>query len=139
LFAIPLLGNLVPSRISFLMAMRYYAGNWPFSVWLFKGESDRKLDRVKQATKGLPLEQLSRFYDRSTAVALGSRLVGWRLMHLHGRALSDLVPQAVAGLEDYTWVDGEVVCGVVLGLQLRRRPPARRGVPHRGSAAVRVR
>jgi hypothetical protein len=111
---IPLLGNLFPSRISFLMAMRYYAGNWPYSVWLFRGESYRKLDRVKKAAAWVP-DQVARFYDPVTAVALASRVVGWRLMHLHGRALSDLVPRAVDSFEEYTWVDGELVCGMVLG------------------------
>jgi hypothetical protein len=112
--AIPLLGNIFPRRISFLMSMRYYAGNWPFSVWLFKGESYRKLDRVKKAAGWVP-DQLEKFYDRPTAIAVASRVVGWRLLHLQGRALADLVPQAVDRFEDYTWVDGELVCGLVLG------------------------
>jgi hypothetical protein len=112
--AIPLLGNIFPGRISFLMAMRYYAGNWPFGVWLFKGESYRKLDRVKKSATWVP-DQLEKFYDRETAVTVGARLVGWRLMHLQGRALADLVPKAVGGLEEYSWVDGEIICGLVLG------------------------
>jgi len=112
--AIPLLGNLVPSRISFLMAMRYYAGNWPYSVWLFKGESHRRLERIKKTAAWVP-DQLLLFYDQPTAVALSSGVMGWRLMHLQGRALADLVPQAVETFEDYTWVDGELVCGMVLG------------------------
>jgi hypothetical protein len=112
--AIPLLGNLVPSRISFLMAMRYYAGNWPYSVWLFEGESYRKLDRIKKTAAWVP-DQLLLFYDQATAVALSSGVVGWRLMHLQGRALADLVPRAVDHFEDYTWMDGELVCGMALG------------------------
>lgn len=36
-------------------------------------------------------------------------------MHLQGRLLSELVPNAVDRLEDYVWVDGELVCGMVLG------------------------
>jgi hypothetical protein len=114
LIAIPLLGNLFPRRISFLMAMRYYAGNWPYSVWLFKGESYRKLERVKKAAGWVP-DQVLRLYDETTAVALSSRIVGWRLMHLQGRALADLVPLAVDTFEDYVWCDGELVCGMVLG------------------------
>ncbi|MFL5346028.1 MAG: DUF3556 domain-containing protein, partial [Hyalangium sp.] len=114
LVAIPLLGNLFPKRISFLMAMRYYAGNWPYSVWLFRGESYRKLDAIKKAAAWVP-DQLARFYDRPTAVAVASRTVGWRLMHLQGRAMGDLVPMAVDRFEDYTWVDGELVCGMILG------------------------
>ena len=42
-FVVPILGNLFPHRVSFLPAMRYYAGNWGMGIWLFKGESHRKL------------------------------------------------------------------------------------------------
>jgi hypothetical protein len=111
---IPMLGNLFPSRISFLMAMRYYAGNWPYSVWLFQGESHRKLERIKKTAAWVP-DQVMRFYDETTAAALSSKLVGWRLLHLQGRALADLVPQAVEYFEAYTWMDGELVAGMVLG------------------------
>src|SRR6185312_5183382 len=39
--ALPLLGNLRPDRVPFLLAMRYYAGNWAYSVWLFRKGSER--------------------------------------------------------------------------------------------------
>ncbi len=32
LVVVPLAGNLFPRWVSFLVAMRYYAGNWPYSV-----------------------------------------------------------------------------------------------------------
>src|SRR5262249_34587162 len=35
---LPLVGNLVPSKVSFLVSMRYYAGNWAWNAWLFRGE-----------------------------------------------------------------------------------------------------
>src|SRR5579872_1326979 len=114
LVALPLLGNLFPSRLSFLMAMRYYAGNWACSVWLFRGESYRKLDRLTKASPWVH-DQLGRFYDRSTAVGLVGKVMGFRMMHLHGRAFSALVPKAVARFEDYEWVDGELVAGMALG------------------------
>ena len=41
--------------------------------------------------------------------------MGFRLMHLHGRALPVLVPRAVERVEDYEWVDGELVAGMALG------------------------
>jgi hypothetical protein len=56
-----------------------------------------------------------KYYDPETALAIASRTIGWRLLHLQGRALGDLLPKAVERLEDYTWVDGELVCGLVLG------------------------
>jgi hypothetical protein len=114
LVALPLLGNVLPGRISFLLAMRYYAGNWAYSVWLFRGEAHRKLDRLKTSSRWVH-EQLARFYDRSTSVGLLSKVMAFRLMHLHGRSLALLVPKAVDHLEDYEWLDGELVAGLVLG------------------------
>ncbi|MFI5301699.1 MAG: DUF3556 domain-containing protein, partial [Polyangiales bacterium] len=114
LIVVPLLGNLFPKRVSFLLAMRYYAGNWPFSVWLFRGESHRKLDRLKKSS-GWIYDQLNRFYDRATSVGLVGKVMGFRLMHLHGRALSELLPKAVDRLEDYEWLDGEILAGLALG------------------------
>jgi hypothetical protein len=114
LLGIPLLGNLVPSRISFLLAMRYYAGNWAYSVWLFRGESYRKLDRLTKTSPWIH-DQLARFYDRRTALGIIGRVMGFRLMHLHGRALPMLLPKAIERLEDYEWMDGEIVAGMVLG------------------------
>ena len=114
LVLLPLLGNLFPSRLSFLMAMRYYAGNWACSVWLFRGDSYRKLDRLKKASPWVH-DQLGRFYDRSTSVGLVGKVMAFRMMHLHGRAFSALVPKAVARFEDYEWVDGELVAGISLG------------------------
>jgi Transmembrane protein of unknown function (DUF3556) len=114
LVVVPLVGNLFPGRVSFLLAMRYYAGNWPFGVWLFRGDSYRKLDRL---TKSAPwvYDQLERFYDRATAVGLVGKVLGFRLMHLHGRALPLLLPKAVERLEDYEYMDGEIVAGLALG------------------------
>ena len=114
LVLVPLVGNLVPRRVSFLMSMRYYAGNWPYGVWLFRGESYRKLDRVKKTSPWV-YDQLDRFYDRGTAVGLVGKVMGFRLMHLHGRALPVLIPKAVERLEDYEYLDGEIVAGMVLG------------------------
>ncbi len=115
LVLVPLLGNLVPSRVSFLMAMRYYAGNWAHSVWLFRGESYRKLDRVKNSTPWV-LDQLARVgYDRRAGMGVLSRLMAFRLMHLHGRVHSILVPKAVDRFEDYFWIDGEFLAGMALG------------------------
>ncbi len=73
LILVPLLGNLVPSRISFLMSMRYYAGDWAHSVWLFRCESHKKLDRLKKSAPWV-LDQLKRMgYDRKASVGVLSR------------------------------------------------------------------
>lgn len=114
LVGLPVVGNLAPGRVSFLLAMRYYAGNWAWSVWLFRGESYRKLDRLTASSPWV-YDQLARFYDRPTAVGLVGKVMGFRMMHLHGRALPLLVPRAVDRLEDYEWLDGEIVAGLALG------------------------
>jgi Transmembrane protein of unknown function (DUF3556) len=114
LVVIPVVGNLWPRTVSFLMAMRYYAGNWAYGVWLFRGDAYEKLERL---TKSAPwiYAQLDRFYDRRTAVGLVGKVMGFRLMHLHGRALQLLLPKTVERVEDYLWADGEIVAGLVLG------------------------
>lgn len=112
--ALPLLGNLFPGRVSFLLAMRYYAGNWAYSVWLFRKETHQKLEKLVKSSPWI-YDQMDRLYDPATTLGLASRAVAFRLMHLHGRALSELVPKAVTELRDYDWVDGEIVAGMTLG------------------------
>jgi hypothetical protein len=116
LIAVPVGGNLFPKHVSFLPSMRYYAGNWAYSVWFFRGESHRKLGRLTTSA-GWVYDQLARFYDRKTAVGVVGKVMGFRMMHLHGRALPELVPKLLgnARLDEYEWVDGEIVAGLVLG------------------------
>ncbi|MDX2088691.1 MAG: DUF3556 domain-containing protein [Kofleriaceae bacterium] len=119
LIAVPLVGNLVPARVSFLLAMRFYAGNWPYGVWLFRGDSYRKLDRLVKAAPWV-YDQLERFYDRETAVGVVGKVLAFRLMHLQGRALPVLLPKALAAepggaLHEYEYLDGEIVGGMALG------------------------
>ena len=68
---LPLVGQPVAaSAISFLLAMRYYAGNWAYGVWLFRGDSYRKLDRLTKSSRWV-YDQLDRFYDRATGGRAG--------------------------------------------------------------------
>jgi hypothetical protein len=114
-FLLPLIGNLVPSRVSFLVAMRYYAGNWAWSGWLFRGESMKKLDTVKRASP-LFREQLERFAP-AEAANMDCRGLAFRSLHLQGRTLGLLLPKALGGrpFHEYTYVDGENVAGSILG------------------------
>ena len=114
LIAVPLLGNFFPGAVSFLCSMRYYAGNWAYSVWLFRGDSYRKLERLTKSSAWL-MDQLTRFYDRRTSVGLLGRVLAFRAMHLHGRTLQRLLPKAVDRISDYEYVDGELVAGMALG------------------------
>jgi hypothetical protein len=111
----PVLGNLRPDLVSFLPSMRYYAGNWAASLWLLRrGLEDRIDERVKKSAPTIP-RQLARFYDEATADAIIGRVQAFRAMHLHGRALNQLLPRAVDDVDDYHVWDGEGVAGIVLG------------------------
>src|SRR5262245_8455318 len=116
LLVLPLLGNLMPSKVSFLVAMRYYAGNWAWNAWLFRNGSQRKLDRLKRAAALLP-EQQERFLSAEQAVQADSGLLAFRTLHLQGRILGMLLPRATEGrpFQDYIYADGETVAASVLG------------------------
>ncbi len=114
------LGRLLETESPFPVGHRghgeqYYAGNWPYSVWLFRGDSARKLDRRLVKSSGLVLDQLKRLYDEGAAVGLLGKVIAFREMHLHGRALQVLLPKAVDRIEEYEHFDGELIAGMVLG------------------------
>jgi hypothetical protein len=114
---IPVLGNLKPEWISFLPSMRYYAGNWATSVWLFdkaSGAEDKLDTQVKKVARIVP-EQLAEIYDRETAEVLLYTGLAFRAMHSHGRALTGLLPRAVDDVESYWVREGELVSNVVNG------------------------
>src|SRR3954468_15036415 len=114
---IPIYGNFRPDRVSFLPSMRYYAGNWATTQWLFRKDTDSeaKLDaRIKKPAQ-IVVEQLTRVYDRETAELLLGKGRAFRAMHSHGRALYGLLPRAVDDVEAYNVREGELVSGVVNG------------------------
>lgn len=114
--AVPLVGNLFPDRVSFLLAMRYYAGNWPVGLWLFRGDKLDELEALTKSARWLE-DQLAPFYAREVFVGLYAKSLAFRFMHLHGRAFARLIPRAVgeAEVEDYFIVEGELVGGMTLG------------------------
>ena len=62
---LPLLGNLRPDKISFLPSMRYYAGNWATTQWLFRKGSgaEAKLDTEIVKSARLVGEQVTQIYE----------------------------------------------------------------------------
>ncbi|HJP66606.1 MAG TPA: DUF3556 domain-containing protein [Actinomycetota bacterium] len=115
--AIPVIGNLFPDKVSFLLSMRYYAGNWASSMWLFRKASDAelKLDERMQKVARIPVEQVAKVYDRPTADYLVEKGLAFRAMHGHGRALMGLLGRAVENVDDYVVRDGETIAGIVAG------------------------
>lgn len=115
--AIPVIGNFWPEKISFLPSMRYYAGNWATSQWLFRKDTgaEDKLNRDICRVAPIVIEQLRKMYDTDTADFLMEKGIGFRALHSHGRALIGLLPRAVDDVDAYHVREGELVSGVVNG------------------------
>jgi hypothetical protein len=111
---LPVLGNLRPGRVSFLISMRYYAGNWAYSSWLFRGRAAHaKFGQIEVARAPFklgvaPLPPLPFFTSRTRGGSL----------HLLGRGLQLLYPKAVGGAEhlpEYIPTFGDGVARRLLG------------------------
>ncbi len=114
---IPVLGNFFPEKISFLPGMRYYAGNWATSLWLFRRSSgaEQKLDERVDKVARVTVEQLAKLYGPDIAEYFIEKALAFRAMHSHGRALNALAARAVGDVDEYHIRDGEIVSGVVAG------------------------
>ena len=115
LVVLPVVGNWLPSKVSFLVSMRYYAGNWPYSIWLFRHDAQARLDTHLTKASQHPRAQLERLYEESVIEGSFQLVAAFRAMHLQGRVLHKLLPKAVPTMADYTYHDGEMIAGLVLG------------------------
>jgi len=117
LLVLPVLGNLYPDRISFLISMRYYAGNWATSQWLFRKDAgaEERLDEALVKPAPVVVRQLERIYGPEMAEFLLNKGLAFRSMHSHGRALNGLLPRAVDDVEAYHVREGELIAGIALG------------------------
>ncbi|MDQ0994590.1 DUF3556 domain-containing protein [Streptomyces sp. V3I7] len=115
LVLLPLLGNIRPDLVSFLPAMRYYAGNWATSVWVFTGDAVDRLEAGLTTSMRLAAHQLETLYDPDTALLTISKADAFRSMHAHGRALNGLVDRIADGQDDAVRVEGEVIAGFAIG------------------------
>lgn len=95
LIGLPIIGNLWPARTSFLIAMRYYAGNWAYSSWMFRGEEAyQKLAAIDVGVRPFKLAKLPMLpWPRLTKPLNAGTL------HLLGRGLLLLWPKAAGGYE----------------------------------------
>jgi hypothetical protein len=115
LVLVPLYGNFFPAHVSFLLSMRYYAGNWAYNIWLMRKGSAGKLDKLTKAS-GTFREQMSKLLKDETAVEMAATLsLASRYMHFEGRPLLEALPRAVDDIDAYEWLEGELVTGMVLG------------------------
>jgi len=113
----PLVGGMRPDKISFLPSMRYYAGNWATTQWLFRKGSgaEEKLDTEIPKSARIISKQVGDIYDAELAQYLQNRGLAFRAMHAHGRALNALLPHAVDEVDAYDAREGELISNVVNG------------------------
>lgn len=114
-FAVVVAGNLFPEKISFLPAMRYYAGNWATSVWCFRAGAEEKIEASVVKSSALVVNQLAKLYDANTAEIMADKTAAFRAMHTHGRALNGLLPRAIGNEAEYKVREGEIVAGPLVG------------------------
>ena len=108
-----------PDKISFLPSMRYYAGNWATSQWLFRKDTDaeEKLDRDVDKVAPIVIEQLTPLYDRELAEYLLDKGLAFRAMHrtaARSPACCPARPTATRS-DDFHVREGELISGVVNG------------------------
>ncbi|SON63160.1 hypothetical protein MSIMFI_04690 [Mycobacterium simulans] len=113
--AIVIAGNMFPEKISFLPAMRYYAGNWATSIWCFRAGAEDNIEANIVKSSALVVNQLAKLYDVDTAEVMADKVAAFRAMHTHGRALNGLIPRAIDNDADYKVREGEIVAGPLLG------------------------
>ncbi|HEV7757176.1 MAG TPA: DUF3556 domain-containing protein [Mycobacteriales bacterium] len=115
--ALVLLGNFFPRVFSFLLSMRYYAGNWATSMWCLTPSAIAKLDSGIVGFPGLARSQLATLYGDQVADLLAHKGYAFRAMHTHGRALFGLIPRAAGPDHETTHIpiDGEFVAGPTIG------------------------
>lgn len=113
---LPAVGNIWPQAVSFLLSMRYYAGNWAWNAWLFRKGSYEKLDKLKRPSK-LLFQQQEKLLPAELATEADGLFLAFRCLHLQGRILGKLLPEATdhEPFQQYKYCDGEVVSASVLG------------------------
>ena len=108
-------GGTKPQWISFLMGMRYYAGNWATNTWIMRPGVEERLQA--EIVKSAPMTkfQLLELYDEDTSEFMMQKFTAWRSMHSHGRAHMGLISRAVGNREEYVIREGEFLAGAILG------------------------
>jgi hypothetical protein len=115
LVLVPIVGNMFPDKVSFLPAMRYYAGNWAASAWCLRPGVEDTIEANVTKCSALANRQLATLYGPQVAEVMLDKMLAWRAMHTHGRALNGLIPRAVDDEESYVIRDGEYMAGPLIG------------------------
>ncbi|MCV7093356.1 DUF3556 domain-containing protein [Mycobacterium interjectum] len=111
----PVLGNLRPDKVSFLPAMRQYAGNWASALWAFAPGAERKLNRVTRTASNQIDQFVAAGYEPTWAEITLQKTIAWRSMHSQGRGLFSLLLTHLPDVDTRTVREGEFVCNSLIG------------------------
>src|ERR1700744_1989404 len=115
----PVLGNLRPDLVSFLPAMRQYAGNWASAVWAFAPGAEEKLNSVTRSSPN-QIDQLVAFgYEPQWAEIFNQQTVGWRSMHSQGRGLFSVLVKNLPDIDTRTVREGGRFLHSIIGFNFR--------------------
>jgi uncharacterized membrane protein YkgB len=115
LLLFPVLGNLRPDKVSFLPALRQYAGNWASAVWAFAPGAEAKLNNVTRSARN-QIDQFIAFgYQPKWAEITLQKPIAWRSMHSQGRGLFSLLLTHLPDIDTRTVREGEFVCNSLVG------------------------
>ena len=115
----PIVGNFRPDKISFLIGMRQYAGNWASSTMAFRNNGcEAKLDNPAFVTSMTsPHNQLSALFGAEGAEIFLQKTTAFRMMNTQGRGHMSIMPSVLDSMENYRFREGEVLCTFFSGWQ----------------------
>jgi hypothetical protein len=111
----PVLGNVRPDLVSFLPAMRQYAGNWASATWAFAPGAEEKLNKVTRSAGNQVAQLIDYGYEPMEAEIFAQQTVAWRAMHSQGRGLFSVLLKNLPDIDRRTVREAEVVCNTLIG------------------------
>ncbi|MGH3676375.1 MAG: DUF3556 domain-containing protein [Mycobacterium sp.] len=111
----PVLGNLRPDLVSFLPAMRQYAGNWASATWAFAPGAEEKLNKVTRSAGNQVAQLIDYGYEPREAEIFAQQTIAWRAMHSQGRGLFSVLLKNIPDIDHRTVREAEVVCNTLIG------------------------
>lgn len=115
----PIVGNFRPDKVSFLISMRQYAGNWASSTMAFRNNGcEEKLNNPEFVTSMTSQRhQLASLFGPEAAEIFLQKTTAFRMMNSQGRGQMSLMMDHLDDLDNYRFREGEVLCTFFVGWQ----------------------
>ncbi|OLT51022.1 hypothetical protein BJF89_07680 [Corynebacterium sp. CNJ-954] len=111
----PVLGNLRPDWISFLVSYRQYSGNWATSTWAWKDKAaEDKLEEDIVKSGEQHSRQINDYFGEDIGEVFTQKAVAFRAMHSSGRAIYSILDNYV-DMDTYRIREGETVVSGLIG------------------------